>query len=414
MTPLRRADWRQVKLGEVVEFHDHKRVPLSSHERSQRPGPHPYYGASGIIDHVDGYLFDGRYLLVAEDGENLSSRHTPVAFMASGRFWVNNHAHVLRGIPSLADDHYLMHYLQNSDISGYVTGTAQPKLSQANLRAFELCLPPLATQRKIAAILSAYDDLIEVNQRRIQILEEMARLIYREWFVHFRFPGHEKVGMVDSPLGRIPEGWEVKSVGQAIDTLGGGTPSTVKPEYWEGGDVTWFTPSDLTAAGAMFIGECGKKITRLGLERSSAKLFPPHCIMMTSRATIGVTAINRTEACTNQGFIVCVPNDRVSAWQMYYWIEQNREAILGLASGATYKEIGRGEFREFLIVVADHVTNQGFVQAVAPVARLIDNLLGQNRNLRLARDLLLPRLISGEVDVSEMDIALPAEAEARQ
>lgn len=265
-------------------------------------------------------------------------------------------------------------------------------------------LPPLPVQRRIAGILLAYDDMIENNRRRIATLEEMARLIYREWFVHFRFPGHEKVRFIDSPLGKIPEGWEVKPIGEIVETLGGGTPSTKSPDFWDGGDVIWFTPSDLTTAGTMFISDSAKKITKLGLEKSSARLFPPYSLMMTSRATIGVIAINTKKACTNQGFITCVPNEQVSAYQLYFWIEENKDKIISIASGATYKEINRTEFRELPIIVADEIIRKKFAEAVMPVCKLVENLQAKNNNLRHTRDLLLPRLISGEVDVCKIDI----------
>ena len=211
--------WAETTLGEVIELYDHKRIPLSTQQRSQRQGEYPYYGASGIIDYIDDYIFDGRSLLISEDGANLVERKTPIAFFASGKFWVNNHAHIVRGIPGIADDYFLMSCIQSANISGYITGTAQPKLSQRNLKAIRLLLPPLPTQRKIAAVLSTYDDLIENNTRRIKILEEMASAIYREWFVEFRFPGHEQVEMVESELGLIPQGWEVKKAKEIVKRL---------------------------------------------------------------------------------------------------------------------------------------------------------------------------------------------------
>ena len=195
------------------------------------------------------------------------------------------------------------------------------------IQAFEFRLPPLPTQRKIASILSAYDDLIENNTRRIAILEEMAQAIYREWFVNFRFPGHENVKLVDSPLGQIPEGWEVKPVSEVFETLGGGTPSKKVDEYWDGGDIAWFAPSDLTKSGNMYSASSGACITEAGLRKSSAKLFPAYSVMLTSRATIGVLSINTVPASTNQGFILlCAPNQRVSALQLFFWLrERNRE-----------------------------------------------------------------------------------------
>ena len=182
-------------------------------------------------------------------------------------------------------------------------GAAQPNISPKAVGEVSIPFPSLDGQRKISSILSAYDDLIENNTRRIEILEEMARRLYEEWFVHFRFLGHEKVNFKESELGRIPEGWEVKSVAESFQMLGGGTPSKKVPEYWEGGEINWFSPTDLTKSSSAFMEESSNKITELGLKKSSAKLFPENSVMMTSRATIGVVAINTQPATTNQGWL---------------------------------------------------------------------------------------------------------------
>jgi len=267
-------------------------------------------------------------------------------------------------------------------------GSTMPTLTQSTIKRFQVPYPP--HRGKIAAILSAYDDLIENNLRRIEILEEMAQALYREWFVKFRFPGHESVCMVDSELGMIPEGWEVLPIGDAVKTLGGGTPSTKVPEYWESDGIIWFTPSDLTTSGTMFIEDSRRRISALGLQKSAARLFPAYSVMMTSRATIGVTAINTKPACTNQGFITCVPNSRISAYQLYFWVQENREKILSVASGATYKEINRTEFREFPVAMADRQINQLLADMTAPIGSQIENLLTKNANLRRTRDLPCP------------------------
>jgi type I restriction enzyme S subunit len=122
-------DWSTRQLGDLTENLDSRRIPVKGPDR--RLGPYPYYGASGVVDHVDGYLFDGEYLLVAEDGENLRSRQTPIAFIARGKFWVNNHAHIVRG-NQLADTRYLCYVLSQTDVSGYLTGSTMPKLTQGN------------------------------------------------------------------------------------------------------------------------------------------------------------------------------------------------------------------------------------------------------------------------------------------
>jgi type I restriction enzyme S subunit len=202
---------------------------------------------------------------------------------------------------------------------------------------------------------------------------------------------------VDGKVG--PEGWEVKSIGDVIQTIGGGTPSRKNSEYWENGTVTWFTPSDLTASKSLFITNSQSQITEIGLKKSSAKLFPPYSVMMTSRATIGVVSINSETACTNQGFIVCIPNERLSAYQIYFWIKSNLETIQSVASGATYKEINKSVFRAMNILVAPKMINKLFFETIHSFFKQIECLQAKNLILIQTRDLLLPRLIEGEIEV---------------
>ena len=232
----------------------------------------------------------------------------------------------------------------------------------------------------------------------------MAQNLYREWFVKFRFPGHERVRMVDSPLGKIPEGWETKTVADTFKILGGGTPSKKIPEYWSHGSINWYAPTDLTSSGSMFMELSGNQITELGLKKSSAKLFPPFAVMLTSRATLGVIAINTTEATTNQGFITCIPNDEFPLYTLYFWLKENVEYFVSLGTGATFKEITKSVFNTIELTVPSKNLTSRFEEIVRSLAEDILNLQKRNRNLRQTRDLLLPKLISGELDVSELEI----------
>ncbi len=312
------------------------------------------------------------------------------------------------------DARFVGYIVESQEYKDFITlhrgGAAQPNANAQVLTSYPVDMPPVEMQRRIAGILSAYDDLIENNTRRIRLLEEMARALYREWFVHYRFPGHQNVAMVEhDELGAVPEGWEVLPIGKAVKTTGGGTPSTKKPEYWEGGEVIWFTPSDLTGSGTMFISDSERHPNAEGLAGSSAKMFPAYSVMMTSRATLGVTAINTEPACVNQGFIVCIPNERVSVAQIYFWIDENIEQIHQLAGGATFKEIRKTSFRELPITVADDDVQRRFRSQTEPLLGLIENLILKNHNLRQTRDLLLPRLVSGEIPVDaakeELEVA---------
>ncbi len=165
------------RLGDLTVSQDSRRRPVKSTERN--PGPYPYYGASGIVDYVDSFIFEGLHLLIAEDGENLRSRNTPVAFLADGQFWVNNHAHVLQG-NSLSDTRYLAYAVEQLDLSGYLTGSTQPKLTKAALDSVMLDVPPLAEQQAISEVLGALDDKIAAN---IALAFRLSELLEADYLV---------------------------------------------------------------------------------------------------------------------------------------------------------------------------------------------------------------------------------------
>ncbi len=155
---------REYRFDEISVNYDKKRVPLSGAQREKRKGNYRYYGAQGIIDYIDDFIFDGTYLLIAEDGENLKSKKQNIAQVVNGQFWVNNHAHIVTG-NGLCDTHYLCYLINSMDLSGYITGSAQPKLSQANLNAVTLLLPQIDVQKKIVGYLGKIDEKIEINKQ---------------------------------------------------------------------------------------------------------------------------------------------------------------------------------------------------------------------------------------------------------
>ena len=285
---------------------------------------------------------------------------------------------------------------------GATTGVRTPILNKSTFCDLKVKLPPLPVQRRIAGILSTYDDLIENSQRRIKILEAMARGLYREWFVHFRFPGHEGHPRVASAVGEIPAGWEVRTVADSFEILGGGTPSRKEPKYWDGGTIQWFAPSDLTRAGTMFMDDSSDHITERGLAESSARLFPARSVMLTSRATIGAIAVNTYQACTNQGFITCIPNERVPLFFLFHWLTENVPTFQRMASGATFKEISRGVFKTIEFIQPPDKLVVRFENSVVPLAEQVLTLQRQIQTLRRTRDLLLPRLLAGQVELADV------------
>lgn len=281
------------------------------------------------------------------------------------------------------------------------TGSVIKNVSLKSMREYEVQLPPLPEQKAIASILSAVDDKIENNLAINNTLEDMAMALYKHWFVDFGpFQDGE---FIDSELGPIPKGWEVKKIGDVIDTIGGGTPKTKEKSYWEKGDILWYSPTDLTRDNAMFSLDSSKKITELGLQKSSAKIFPPYSLLMSSRATIGALTINTKEASTNQGFITMIPNNQLSIFQLYNWTKSNLDLIISKANGSTFKEISKTNFRNLNIVIANDIDN--YLNESKEIFNRIENGIVENQTLTKLRDTLLPKLISGEVRLKKF---LPA------
>ncbi len=282
-------------------------------------------------------------------------------------------------------------------------GATMSTLNQGIVRRIALRVPPPPVQYKIASVLSAYDELIENNRRRITLLEKLAEEIYREWFVRLRFPGHEKVRVVKG----VPQGWELVKLERAFKFTGGGTPSKEVGRYWNGGDVNWFTPSDITGADGIFLEKSGDQCTEEGYNNSSARMFPGYSVMLTSRATIGAIGINTTPACTNQGFITCIPNARYPLPYLFHWIKLAKPHFELLSGGATFAELTKGTFKRIEILTPPEPIATEFACIESPLLKNIETLLHANRKLVETRDKLLPRLISGKLSVENLDIQFP-------
>ena len=400
-------NWKTYKLGEVVNILDSRRVPLSSRQRELRHGKYPYYGAQGIIDYIDDYLFDGTYLLVAEDGENLKSKKQNIAQLVSGKYWVNNHAHIMES-NGLCDIRYICYLLNVIDISGYITGSAQPKLNQANLLAISFSLPPLEVQKKIVNILSAIDDKIENNRRINDNLEQQAQALYKQWFVDFEFPNEEgnpykSSGgkMVDSEQGTIPDEWGIGRLEDVGDIIGGGTPSKAVLDYYTKDGIAWITPKDLSITQTKFTSKGEIDITELGYSNSSAKIMPRGSVLFSSRAPIGYISIAKNEVCTNQGFKSVVPHNGHTAF-IYYFLLTNTSNIESQASGSTFKEASGALMKALNIVIPNDSILDAFEKIISPIFDAQENLEEENLKLATLRDSLLPKLMSGELSVDDV------------
>lgn len=310
--------------------------------------------------------------------------------------------------PGVEVDKRFLYYSMLSDTSrrqirATATGATVRHTAPERIYRVSLNVPPLPVQQVIGDVLGSIDDLIENNKRRVEVLEEMARAIYREWFVKFRYPGHEDDPLVDSDLGLIPEGWTASTCGAELNCIGGGTPSKGEPSYWTEGTVVWYTPTDLTKSGWRYAAAPELRITEQGVAKSSARLFPAGSVLMTSRATLGVLAIATTEATTNQGFIVILPDERWSPSFVYEWLASKAVELAALGTGVTFKEITKGSFKNFPFVVPAQAALGSYRAATEPLEEQVHVLQQQTRNLSVLRDLLLPKLVTGQIDVPHLN-----------
>ncbi|TWP36366.1 restriction endonuclease subunit S [Leekyejoonella antrihumi] len=368
--------WRRTTVGDLTDNFNFARRPIKSSSRVA--GLTPYYGASGIVDRVSGHTHNGDFLLVSEDGENLRSRSTPIAFMARGKIWVNNHAHVVQ-CGSFEETRFLQYLLSVTDVTGYITGSAQPKLSRTALDSIAVCVPCPAEQRGIAEVLGALDDKIAANRTVIDAADRVVAAMF---------------------LG-TPHTVSESTFADLAEIGGGGTPKTKVEEYWCGG-VQWATPTDVTGLQGLWLSQTSRMITDAGLESCSSRLYPMRSILMTSRATIGAFAIAGCDIAVNQGFIVVNARDDRLHWWLYAQMRSRVPEFLSYANGATFMELSRGRFKSLPVWTADEATMVEFGHRVDPLLRRVQATQAENERLAGTRDALLPLLMSGRVRVKDV------------
>jgi len=329
----------------------------------------------------------------------------------------------LRGKPDILDNTFLKFLLQSNPVQEELrsrgTGTTVVGIRQSELRKVSLTLPPLTEQKAIAAVLGALDDKIELVRRMNATLEAMAQALFQSWFVDFdpvraKLDGFKPVGIDkaaatlfpatfrESTAGHIPNDWTVEPVGEIVDCVGGGTPSTAEPKYWEGGTHHWTTPKDFSSLQAPVLLDTDRKLTDAGIAKISSGLLPAGTLLLSSRAPVGYLAIADMPVAINQGFIAMKCNERASNFFMLNWCQTNMTEIESRATGTTFAEISKQNFRPIPVVLPPKELMATFTAKVAPLYARITANLNQSRTLATLRDTLLPKLLSGELSVTKL------------
>ena len=293
---------------------------------------------------------------------------------------------------------YLVYYLLSPkpqyELLGTANGATVAHVNLPAIRNLKIELPEKSVQDRIGTILVTYDDLIENNQKQIKLLEEAAQRLYKEWFVDLRFPGHENTKIVDG----VPEGWQYEKLGDLVKTTSGGTPSRRKSEYYVNGNIRWIKTKELNDR---FIFETEEHITEDAVKNSSAKVLPEGALIVAMYgATIGKIGITAAEMACNQACCAFISfDDMISKEYLYCWLMDNREYLVSQGKGAAQSNLSQEMIRNFSLLCPDKKVIKNFTEIVTTM--LENKRVLENKILMLskARDDLLPKLMSGEVEV---------------
>jgi type I restriction enzyme S subunit len=387
------GEWETARLGELVTF---KTGKLDSNAAVPN-GEYPFFTCSQETLRTNTYSFDTECVLLA--GNNANGVY-PLKYFR-GKFDAYQRTYVVTTRdPERLTTKFLYYALRPklSEFRNVSTGAATKFLTLTILNGTKIELPPLPVQRRIARILSSYDELIENNQRRIRVLEEMARALYREWFVGFHFPGYQKAKFVLSEVGDVPEDWEAKRIGANFKTVLGGTPSRSKREYWEYGSIPWINSGKVND---IRVTEASELITDLALQQSAAKLMPKGTtVLAITGATLGQVSYLEIETTANQSVVGIVdPTGLLCEW-VYLTICDRIEGIIKHASGGAQQHINKEIVDNVILAIpSDHIA-ECFRRVVRPIFQQIATLLFQSNNLKQARDLLLPKLMSANTEMT--------------
>jgi len=289
------------------------------------------------------------------------------------------------------DARFIYYYMTTpefqSELDGRATGTTVIGLRQPELMKCVIRCPEIQEQKVIAAILSSIDAKIIANEKVNDNLEQQAQSYFQELFVDNADPE-----------------WAIGTISDLGTVVGGSTPSKAKPEYYTESGIAWITPKDLSINKSKFVSHGENDITELGLKNSSAAIMPEGTVLFSSRAPIGYIAIAAGEVTTNQGFKSVVPKPEIGTPFVYFFLKNTLPVIEGMASGSTFKEVSGSTMKNVPAVIPDAETLAKFSDFCAPIFAQQRILEEQNQSLATLRDNLLPKLMSGEIDVSAVQL----------
>lgn len=372
-------EYRRYELGSVcARLSSGKGIPAS---QVFNEGAFPVYGGNGLRGYTDHSNFRGDCAIIGRQGAFCGN----VRYF-NGEAYMTEHAVVVCA-NECHNTRYLAYLLSQMNLGRLSGQSAQPGLSVKTLAKQVIELPPLDVQNKVVAVLSSLDSKIALNEKINDNLEQQAQSYFQELFVDNADPE-----------------WTTGTISDLGTVVGGSTPSKAKPEYYTESGIAWITPKDLSNNKSKFVSHGENDITELGLRNSSASIMPEGTVLFSSRAPIGYIAIAAGEVTTNQGFKSVVPKPEIGTPFVYFFLKNTLPVIEGMASGSTFKEVSGSTMKNVPAVIPDAETLAKFSDFCAPIFAQQRILEEQNQSLATLRDNLLPKLMSGEIDVSAVQL----------
>lgn len=373
--------WEKVYLKEILQIKngkDHKKL---------KEGNYPVYGSGGIIRYVNQYLYDKKSVLLPRKGtlNNIQYVEKP--------FWTVDTCYYTEIDENKVNPYFLYRNLRQFDIEALNTGSAIPSMTFDKYYSIQIMIPSMENQNKIANILSAYDYLIENNQKQIKLLEEAAQRLYKEWFIDLRFPGYEDTEIIDG----VPEGWKKQRISSLGEIITGKTPSTANEQYF-GGNIPFVKIPDMH--NCVYPIKTEVTLTAEGANTQKNKFIPKDSIMISCIATVGLVNIAVEPCQTNQQINSIIVNKEQDLYYVYSTMKRLKELLEGVGSnGATMTNVNKTKFGNLEVFYPTEELRKRYFEFCEPLFKKILTLSVSNRKLSQARDRLLPKLMSGELEV---------------
>ena len=385
----------EIRLGDLITLQ--RGFDITKNE--QIAGQVPVVSSGGISSYHNVAKVEGPGVVIGRKGT------LGTVFYVDKDFWPHDTSLWVRDFKG-NDPKFIYYFLKVLHFENFDAGAANPTLNRNHVHALKLRVPKKEQRPRIAATLSAYDDLIDNNRQRIALLEELAEELYREWFVRLRFPGWREAtwrdaeGQVVAPgtEGALPEGWGKTRFTNVADILSGGTPSTKEPSFW-GGDIPFFSPKDHT--GDVFCFSTQSYITEKGLINCNSRLYEEDTVFITARGTVGKLILTGVPMAMNQSCFAIVGKGQLkrASYFLFQMLLSEVKLLQTVANGATFSAITIKTFENMKVVFPGQGIVDHYSDLINPLFREVKILQQKNHLLRETRDLLLPRLMSGKLEV---------------